>query len=105
MTYDIIEKKYIERPDHNTRMKAGQLIAAYREGLPVARQVQLQRQVPGSLGTPGGKGIAGDDEKLAEMGAVIEVESDVQETGQSSTTGFSLARRPIKPTFNKSNLK
>lgn len=40
-TYDIVAKKFVEQPDHNTRMKAGQLIAAYREGLPVQRQITL----------------------------------------------------------------
>jgi hypothetical protein len=39
--YDLPKKKWIERPDHNTRLKAANMVAAYAEGLPVQRQIQL----------------------------------------------------------------
>lgn len=82
--YDIKKKKMVVRPDHNTRMKAGQLIAAYREGLPVQRQLtlagkfkDLTEMLAQLNGSPQGQQL------LAELPA-IDVESSVQETGAQS---------------------
>jgi hypothetical protein len=45
MTYDLPSKTWVERPDHNTRIKAANMVAAYKEGLPVQRQIQLQGNI------------------------------------------------------------
>lgn len=84
-TYDIVAKKFVEQPDHNTRMKAGQLIAAYREGLPVQRQITLAgkfKDLSEMLGQL--KGSPQGQQLLAELEPAIEVESSVQETGGQS---------------------
>lgn len=45
--YDAEQGKLIEVPDHKTRLAAITLELAYREGRPVERQIQLQRNVGG----------------------------------------------------------
>lgn len=36
---------WVEEPDHRTRIDASRLVAAYREGLPIQRQLQLQGKI------------------------------------------------------------
>jgi hypothetical protein len=39
--WDVNEKKLITLPDHKTRIAAANMVAAYKEGLPVQRQIRL----------------------------------------------------------------
>lgn len=45
--FDTAQKKFVEVPDHKTRLAAVQFSRAYAEGLPVARQLTLTRELGG----------------------------------------------------------
>jgi hypothetical protein len=99
--WDVNEKKLIEFPDHKTRVAAANMVAAYKEGLPVQRQIrldakfgELKDKVAAFKRSPAAQDFllrlaAGEvfqekgGEKQVENARVIEAETPVQESTDS----------------------
>jgi hypothetical protein len=100
--WDVNERKLITLPDHKTRIAAANMVAAYKEGLPVQRQIRLgahfdelrdvverAKRSPAMLDFAkrllAGQVQKSGAEKMVENARVIPAESEVQKSTSPPT--------------------